>query len=233
MSSFFADLGKRIYRDIITDYEISYSIKVNKEHLFIAISFLSIQSGDEISAMQFWEMAQKERDLTYGTSATIDSAIDLLHTKFRNIITAIELNYNENKLIKNLLPKFHFIKDFETTLKSLSSLSKAHFLSCGIKHVHVLGKLRESSGLSIIRVFAQELLNSLCILSENLLKEKGLHANTIGALMDLVYTTYPSVRHYLGQSSSSTGYGLTKPVFYARFNDYLLLIHNLHNSYPE
>ena len=227
LSSFFADLGKRLYREVVLEHELKAKLMVNKEHLFIAISFLSIQSGDEITAMQFWEMAQKERELTYGTASTLNSTIDLLHSKFRNIINPIERSYNENILIQNLKPKFPFIKDFETTLKSLSDLSKAHFLSCGIKHVHVLGKLRQSVNLSIIKVFAQELLNSLCVLNENMLKEKGLHGNTIGALMESIYTTYPMVGTHLGRSGPQTGiYSLTKPVFYARLNDYILYIEN-------
>ena len=225
MSSFFADLGKRIYREVVIEYENKNNINVNKDHLFIAISFLSIQSGDEITAMQFWEMAQKERELTYGTAATLNDTIDLLHTKFRTIVNAIERNYNENDLIKNLRAKFPFIHDFETTLKSLSNLSKAHFLSCGIKHVHVLGKLRESTDLSIIRVFAQELVNSLCVLNENLLKEKGLSGDTINPLMVAVYNNYPLVGHHLGQSNNATGvYKITKAEFYARFNNYINFI---------
>lgn len=227
MSSFFADLGKRIYREVVLEYEIKNNIKVNKEHLFIAISFLSIQSGDEITAMQFWEMAQKERELTYGTAATLDATIDLLHTKFRTVINAIERSYNENELVKTLRSKFSFIKNFESTLKSLDNLSKAHFLSCGIKHVHVLAKLRESTDLGIIKVFAQELVNSLCVLNENLLKEKGLPGDTINSLMVAVYSMYPNVGHHLGQSSNATGiYRITKAEFYGKFNEYINFIEN-------
>lgn len=222
MSSFFADLGKRIYREVVVAFEGDNGVKVNKEHLFIAISFLSIQSGDEITAMQFWEMAQRERELTYGTAATLDGTIDLLHTRFRTIINAIERSYNENEIVKNLKPRFSFLQDFETTLKSLDNLSKAHFLSCGIRLVHVLGKLRESTDLSIIKVFAQELVNSLCVLNENLLKEKGLPGDTINPLMIAVSATYPAVGLHLGQASSATGiYRITKAEFYSRLNDYV------------
>lgn len=224
-SSYFADLGKRLYREVVLEYEATANVKINKEHLFIAISFLSIQSGDEITAMQFWEMAQKQRELTYGTAATLNSTIDLLHSRFRNIINPIERSYNENTLIQNLKSKFTFINDFETTLRSLSDLSKAHFLSCGIKHVHVLGKLRLGGDLSIIKVFAQELVNSLCVLNESLLKQKGLAGNTIGPLMDSVYFTYPHVGHHLGQGSTSTGvYRISKADFYGRYNDYIAFI---------
>lgn len=222
MSSYFADLGKRIYRDVVVEYESDYSVQVNKEYLFVAISFLSIQAGDEVTAMLYWELAQKERETTYGTTASLDNTINMLHSKFRNIIGAIDRTYNGNKLISILKPKFPFIQDFETTLKSLNNLSKAHFLSCGIKHVHLLGKLRAHGDIGIIKVFAQELLNSLCILNENLLKEKGLSGSTINPLMISVYTTYPAVGHYLGQSSASTGiYALGKANFYARLNDYI------------
>ena len=229
MSSYFTDLGKRIYREVVLKYESDHSIRVNKEYLFVAISFLSIQAGDEISAMLYWELAQKEREATYGITATLDSTINMLHSKFRNVIGAIERTYNENQLISVLKTKFPFIRDFETTLKSLNNLSKAHFLSCGIKHVHLLGKLRQHNDIEIIKVFAQELLNSLCILNENLLKEKGLSGNTINPLMISVYTTYPAVGHYLGQSSASTGiYALGKTNFYARLDEYIGFIeHNI------
>lgn len=227
MYSFFIDVGKDIYREIIIHYENENKIKVNKDYLFIAISFLAIGCGDEITAMQFWEMAQKERELTYSSSATLDDTIDLLHTKFRVLMSAIERNFNENKLVQFLKTKFTFIQDFEPTLKSLSNLSKVHFLSCGIKHVHVLGKLRESRDLSIIKVFAQELLNSLCILNENLLKEKGLTGDTIGALMVSVYRTYPTVGHFLGESSRSSGiYAIGKINFYNKLDKFLLFIEN-------
>lgn len=227
MQSYFVELGKDLYREVVIPYEKENSISVNKDYLFIAISFLSISCGDEITAMQFWEMAQKERELTYGAAVTLDSTIDLLHTKFRVLMSAVERSYNENKLIKSLKVKFPFILDFEPTLKSLSNLSKAHFLSCGIRHVHVLGKLRESSNLSIIKVFAQELLNSLCVLNENLLKEKGLAGSTIGALMNSVYAAYPTVGIHLGQSSSSTGiYSIGKANFYGKIDKYLFFIEN-------
>lgn len=227
MSSFYADLGKRLYREVVLEHEAQKGVQVNKEHLFIAISFLSIQSGDEITAMQFWEMAQKERELTYGAAATLDATIDLLHTHFRTVINSIERSYDNNKLLSALRPKFPFIKDFETTLSSLSNLSKAHFLSCGIKHVHVLGKLRESANLSIIKVFAQELVNSLCVLNENLLKEKGLTGATINALMVSIYNNYPAIGSHLGQSNANSGiYALTKPVFYSRLDDYVKFIEN-------
>lgn len=227
LQSFFVELGKDLYREVVIPFEKENSININKDYLFIAISFLSISCGDEITAMQFWEMAQKQRELTYGSSVTLDSTIDLLHTKFRVLMSAIERSYNENRFIKSLKTKFSFIQDFEPTLKSLSNLSKAHFLSCGIRHVHVLGKLRESSNLSIIKVFAQELLNSLCVLNENLLKEKGLAGSTIGSLMNSVYVTYPTVGAYLGQSSSSTGiYSVGKSNFYSKIDKYIYFIEN-------
>lgn len=222
MHSFFADIGKDIYRDTILSYEAEHSVKINKDHLFVAISFLAIGCGDEITAMQYWEMAQKERELTYGSAATLDDTINLLQTHFRVLMSAIERKFDENILIKSLRVKFPFIQNFESTINALSNLSKAHFLSCGIKHVHVLGKLRESSQLSIIKVFAQELVNSLCTLNENLLKEKGLSGTTIGALTLSVFNTYPAVGLHLGKSSDSSGiYRINKATFYSRFDDFI------------
>lgn len=224
-SSFFADLGKRIYREVVLEYEKAANVKVNKEHLFAAISFLSIPSGDEISAMQFWEMAQKEREFTHRTAATLDSTIDLLHSRFRNIIAPTERSYNENNLIRDLRAKFSFINDFETTLRLLTDLPKAHFLSCGIKHVHVLDNLRESADLSIIKVFAQELVNSLCVLNESLLKQKGFHGTTIGALMDSVHDTRPQVGLHLGKSNNSTGmYRINKGDFHLNLNGFVTFL---------
>lgn len=228
MESYFLDLGKRIFHEVVEQYEKDNSVKINKEHLFFALSMLSIRCGDEISAMTFWELAQKENEYTNSTSPTeLNSSIDLLQSKFTTILAPIKLNYDENKLIKKLRPQFNFIDDFQTVLTSLSDLHKAHFLSCGLKQVHILQKLRTYSDLHIIKIFAQELVNSLCVLNESLLKDKGLPGTTIGALMNDIFSTYPLVGAHLGQSGNSTGiYSIGKANFYSKYDKFINHIEN-------
>lgn len=228
MESYFADLGKRIYHEVVEQYENDNAVKVNKEYLFFSLSMLSIRCGDEINAMTFWELAQKENEYTDNTAPTgLNNSIDLLQSKFTSILAPIKLNYDENKLIKSLRSRFNFIDDFQTVLTNLSDLHKAHFLSCGLKQVHILQKLRKYSDLNIVKIFAQELVNSLCVLNESLLKDKGLPGSTIGALMNDVYTTYPLVGVYLGQSSSSSGvYSIGKTNFYSKYDVFISFIEN-------
>lgn len=222
MESYFCDLAKRIFHEEVEGYEQTNSVKVNKEHLFFAISMLSIRCGDEISAMVYWELAQKEHEHTHGVVAGLGATINLLKTKFRGVLEPVALAFNDNRLVKALQPKFPFIKDFETTLVGLTDLNKAHFLSCGIKQVHLLHKMRRYPDVKIIRIFAQELVNSLCILNETLLKQKGLPGDTIGALMQNVYVTYPAVGAHLGQSSNGTGiYAIGKPNFYSKYDKFV------------
>lgn len=227
MESYFLDLGKRIYHEVIEDYEANHSNKVNKEHLFFALSMLSIRCGDEITSMQFWELAQKENENTNGSLTDIDNTINLLSSKFKSALSPVKYVFDENNLIKTLKPKFSLIDDFHTTLQNLTGLNKAHFLSCGIKQVHVLSKLRKYPDLNIIKIFAQELVNSLCLLNESLLKDKGLGGNTIGPLMNNVYLSYPTVGAHLGQSSNSSGvYSIGKANFHSRYNEYIEYIEN-------
>lgn len=225
MESYFCDLAKRILHEDVEEYEQSNGIKVNKEHLFFAISMLSIRCGDEVSSMVYWELAQKEHEYTYGVATGLDDTINLLRTKFRGVLEPVKHVFDDNKLIKTLRPKFPFIKDFETTLAGLTGLNKAHFLSCGIKQVHLLAKMRKYPDVKIIRIFAQELVNSLCILNESLLKKKGLPGDTIGVLMQDVYNTYPAVGAHLGQSGPGTGiYSIGKPNFYGKYNKFIAFL---------
>ena len=222
MESYFCDLAKRILHEDVEEYEQANGVKVNKEHLFFAISMLSIRCGDEISSMVYWELAQKEHEYTYGVVAGLDDTINLLKTKFRGVLEPVAHVFNDNKLVKALQPKFPFIKDFETTLVALTDLNKAHFLSCGIKQVHLLHKMRKYPDVKIIRIFAQELVNSLCILNESLLKQKGLPGDTIGALMQNVFATYPAVGAHLGQSNNSSGiYAIGKTNFYGKYDKFV------------
>lgn len=223
MDSYFADFGKRIYHEVVEKYEAENSVKVNKEYLFFALSMLSIRCGDEISAMTFWELAQKEKGYTNSTAPTgLNNSINLLQSKFSTILSPIKYNYDENKLIKSLRTRFSFIDDFQTVLTNLTDLHKAHFLSCGLKQVHVLQKLRKYSDSSIVKIFAQELVNSLCVLNESLLKDKGLPGSTIGPLMNDIYLTYPLVAPYLGQSSNSSGiYSIGKSNFYSKYDKFI------------
>lgn len=225
MESYFLSLGKQIYHDVVKVYENEKSLNINKEHLFFALSILSIRCGDEISAMSFWELAQNENEKTYGGTNHLDNTIDLIISKFTSVLSPIKHVYNDNQLVKKLKPSFSLIDDFQTVLTSLNGLQKAHFLSCGLKQVHVLEKLRTHGNLSIIKIFAQELVNSLCLLNESLLKSKGLSGNMIGPLMVSVHTTYPLVGSYLGLSTNSSGvYGIGKTNFKNNFEKFINFI---------
>lgn len=224
MESYFLSLGKEIYNDIIIPYETDNSVKINKEHLFFALSMLSVRCGDEISAMTYWELTQRENKETNAGSipVNLDNSIESLRQKFTTILEPVKLNYDENKLIKSLRLRFNFIDDFETTLTSLSDLHKAHFLSCGIKQVHILQKLRVYGDLNIVKIFAQELVNSLCVLNESLLKDQGIAGDTIGPLMNSVYTGFPHIGTHLGQSSNSTGvYSISKLTFHTNYDQFI------------
>lgn len=228
MESFFLDLGKRILQDVIEPYELTNSIKVNKEHLYFALSMLSMRCGDEINTMTFWELAQKENEYTTNSTPTdLNIAINQLQLKFTSVLTPIKYCYDENKLIKLLKPRFNFIKDFQTVLNSLTDLHKAHFLSCGLKQVHIMQKMRFYSDIHLVKIFAQELVNSLCVLNESLLKYKGLSGNTIGELMTDISSTYPHVGTHLGHSSARTGvYGIGKVNFYSKYEKFISFIQN-------
>lgn len=223
MGSYFFDLGKTIYHDIVEKYENINSVKVNKENLFFALSMLSFQCGDEVNAMTFWELAQNENKYTNNTALTgLNNSIDLLQSNMTSFFVPIKLNYDDNKLIKSFRDKFDFIDNFQTVLSNLSDLHKAHFLSCGLKQVHILQKLRTYNNLHIVKIFAQELVNSLCILNESLLKDKGLQGKSIGELMNSIFTSYPYVGEHLGQSGNRSGvYGIGKENFYSKYGKFI------------
>ncbi len=222
MISYLYKLGDEIYRTV-KKYENENSVELHKERLFIVLSDLSILRNDEIHAMVYWELAQQEYEHTNKTTPIKGiTPMEALFNGSSIISGRAQLEYDENKLIKLLKSSFGFIGGFDTVLCNLSDLHKAHFLSCGIKQVHILGKLRFYYDSHIIKVFAQELVNSLCLFNESLLKDKGLQGNTIGELMDAIFITYADIGQYLGQSRTSTGvYSNGKASFYSNYKQFV------------
>jgi|GEM_PF-1900179 len=225
--SFFIETG-RLILEKINDYEEENRVKVNKEQLFFVLSFLSMRASSHINMLMYWELAQIELSYSSGVNTTLDEKADRLFSNLTSLTSTIDFSIMGNKLVSVLKSKFNIINDFKHIFNSSNLGHKLQFLSCGIQHVNVIGKMRVYNKLKFPLVFSQELINSLCLLNESLLKEKLLMPDSpLGVLVENISNNNDGVRTILGFSNRRTGlYIEAKEDFFNNINDFIDKIEN-------
>lgn len=160
------DICNRVFH-----FEQSEKTKINKEHLYYAMAAISIQQNDEVNAMIYWEMANVEFTETNGVSPASNAVVSLFEERFTQVYNPIVSAYNDNSFVKQFKGKYPFILEFDDLLIALPQIDQLHFISNAIRNRKIQGWLRQHSDIKIVKMFCQELVNSLSIQAESLLKE--------------------------------------------------------------
>lgn len=160
------------FLEIIVDFEQAQNILVDKERLFFLRALCQVSSSNTIGAMASWELANREKMRTTGTNISTLDLISKLpeHT----IIKPIDSAYRNNLLVKAVTPLYPSIlkTNFKDIISTLTGLDAISFLSCGLRNVQVAGLIQShNNSLELNKIFAQEIINNLCILNESTIKD--------------------------------------------------------------
>jgi hypothetical protein len=206
--SFVRDIGTVIL-ERAKAFETPNSLHINKRHLYFAISFLSIYVNDTVSATIYWELYQNEESQTMG--AAFSPTVAVLNTiqKFTSLSNPINLSITNNSLYAGLKSKYPFIEDFPAVLGRLHEPEVFAYFSSGVRFRQIDNWLRTDL-THLIRMYSQELLNSLCILCEACLKNiPGVKAKMLGEVINnYLPAITPAVSAIIGRSNSQPPTGL-------------------------
>lgn len=203
------------FLETVTDFEKANNSLVDKEQIYFLRALIQITSSNTIGAMASWELASKERTRIAGTALSI---VDLINNLPKNtILNPVDICYANNLLLKQLYIKNPtlFFEDFKTTASSLNTVDGISFLSCGLKNVQAINLIKAySNSLHLNRIFAQEIINSLCIINESSIKDYPEVPVAIPSKKDrqigkmLAPTCLGSINHTLSMllGSSTGGY---------------------------
>lgn len=122
--------------------------------------------------------------------------------------------FDLNPLYKDLKNRYNWIGGFAHNLVKLTDPSIFSYFACGIRNRAGAGWLN-TAVIEMPKMYAQELINALCILTEATLKLRPaltpFRHKTIGVLFSNLDAQTPSVSALVGKPSSNSGLFLTYP----------------------
>lgn len=170
--SAYRDLGQSVLKEIF-GYERVSNTKINKEQIYFAMAFNSIECGDEINTLAYWELALRQRSRTHRGAMRTASVVPRLKKQFTAIIAAIDESHCDIALLKKLRKTFpSLFLPFIETLEQLKGVHQSEFLIAAIRNRKVLRWIKEVKRFHVVTLFAQEMVNALCVLVESCLKER-------------------------------------------------------------
>jgi hypothetical protein len=186
INSIYYDISIKVLEKIET-LEKQTNIIKNKQPLYFLLALMSIKNINTTGALLFWELSQIEYARVNALTHSVNTTLSTIPNSFKSIYTAIEHLYNNNIFISFINSTYNgFNKTFEVLLSSFNDINKISLISCGMQNVETTNWMHHSNNsLHINRLLAQELINSLCILSESFLKSKISTANnTFGSILN-------------------------------------------------
>lgn len=170
---------------VINDFESRTGTIVDKEKIYLLRTLCQISLSNTIGAMASWELANKEKQRTTGVLFSTNDLIDNLPE--RTIVNPINYVYSHNTFIKEIAIKYPTIisENLKNLILTINGTDAISLLSCGIRNVQVAGLIQTHNNiLEINKIFAQEIINSLCILNESIIKDYPEVAATISRKKD-------------------------------------------------
>jgi hypothetical protein len=162
--------------------------------------------------MIYWELSQEEESHTQG--ATFNAAIAINNTigKFSSVINPINLSLNSNQLYSGLRDNYAFINDFTTILSGLHTPELFAYFSSALRFRQVDYWL-QNDFTAMTKIYSQELINSLCILSEaNLKNYPAVTQSMFGNIINTDLTNInAAVSALVGVSNPASGLFVTYP----------------------
>lgn len=198
---------------IISDFEHNSGNQVDKENLYLLRTLLQITASNTIEAMASWELANQEKQRKTGVNISIS---DLINTLPEHTITKPLNNaYSNNLFISSMIIKYPTLvnSNLKNLIFTLSGTDAIGLLSCGLRNVQVIDLIKSNNNsLQINKLFAQEIINSLCILNESVVKDypqvtlalPRKKDRQIGKMLSpiILSTINPGVSTILGDSTS-------------------------------
>jgi hypothetical protein len=158
--------------ETIGDFESNSGTLIDKENLFVLRALLQITSSNTIGAMASWELANIERQRTTGINVSIVDLINRLPEQ--TIVNPINYNYSNNPFVNSCITKYPALvnSDLKSIILTITGVDSISLLSSGLRNVQVTNLIQShNNSLEINKIFAQEIVNSLCILNESIIKD--------------------------------------------------------------
>lgn len=174
----------------------------------------SVYNNSTINASIYWELSQQEEANTQG--ARYNPIVSLQNTiqRFSSAISPIEYGLRENTFYNRLLDNYTWIGDFKTNMLKLHDPETFSYFSSGLRNRAIAYWLKVHF-TDMTKMYGQELLNSLCILGESLLKAKpAVTHQTLGKIINydlVVVNPVISAKVGTGHTTPKTGFWITYP----------------------
>lgn len=211
------------YEDIVNDFQKSNHVLINKEILYFLMALIYIRTNNTIDATVYWELSLQESARISGSNSNINNIINQLPSKFKSLLNPINYSHKSNVLVDCILKNYTFSNEFYTNLNNLTGIYALSYLSSGIRHVKVLQYFNSSfSNIEVIKIYGQELINSLCVLSESILKTNiNIQAHIsnpkdrmIGNMIQKISAINASIHNTLGNPFTDNKRGIIKSGLY-------------------
>jgi len=177
------EIGSDIKR-MVDEYEHRNRIKVNKSHLYFGLALNSIYLNSTINSSIYWELSQKEEAHTLGATFNPSQSIHNTVDRFSSAISGVQLGFNENSFYNAMKLRYSFIDDFKSTVVQLSDPHVFSYFSSGLRN-RAIGYWVKNDFTDLTKMYGQELLSSVCILFESILKKHpSTTRNTLGNIMN-------------------------------------------------
>ena len=205
-TSLYREIG-RMLAEIVAEYEEEHSVTVDKTQLLVARSVLCLQQNDEEGFLLYFELAQTESQRKSGQALSIDTMVSELSKSLDPVINDIQKSFDDLPQVATGHGRIDKSISFPSIVHALSGANLGNCITCGLRLRRVLYWLQKHSALQSTQLWAKELLSSLCVLFESIMKEQ-LCASEKDTLAKLLQHNRLSVaiKAVLGKPKPKTGY---------------------------
>jgi hypothetical protein len=201
-------------KELVEQYETTHCVKVNKSDLYFSLAYTSALNNATINSSTYWELCITEESQATGASYNPVTALRDILSRMTIVTTSVELGLEVNNLYNDLKVQYTWIGGFAHNLLQLTDPSIFSYFACGLRNRTGSGWLN-TPGIEMPKMYAQELINALCILTEATLKLRPaltpFSHRTIGTLFTNLDAQNPAVSALVGKPGPTGGLFATYP----------------------
>lgn len=192
-------IGYEILRTVF-EFEKNNAIKINKRVLYLGLSLTDIMSGNYRSATRNLELhLLEDKSVTRKKSNPKKSITDAIY-KYQSFFVGINNALDNNTILNILKTKSpNIIQCFNDILRKQTKSEVYAYLSATLQYVGINYWLNQEVVTPQTRLYAQEVINTLCILVETGLKKKLSTNDTIGKILQNNLTNI-NISNIIGRS---------------------------------
>ena len=203
-TSLYSEIG-RMLAEIVDEYEEAHGVTVDKTQLLVARSVLCLQKNDEEGFLLYFERTQTESQRKSGQALSIDTIVSELSENLGFVMDDIQKSFAALPQVAMVHGRIDSSISFPSMVSVLSGANLGNCITCGLRLRRILYWLQTHRDLQSTQLWAKELLSSLCVLFESIMKEQLCANDTLGRLLQHNGLS-DTIKNVLGKPKSKPGY---------------------------